>query len=152
MSIDNMEIMEIISSFWKAGRIKTYENWPFKSSDKCNVEHMAAAGFYVVGDDEPDLVECFICGKQLNGWESHDDPWSEHIKHQSDCPYVKLNKQDEKEWTIEEMYDLYKKYKIREYMHDLDESLTTIRDEAAQIKNKLQIRHKLSRKSKKSTG
>jgi len=37
-------------------------------------------------------------------------------------------------------------------MHDLDESLTTIRDEAAQIKNKLQIRHKLSRKSKKSTG
>jgi baculoviral IAP repeat-containing protein 5 len=36
---------------------------------------MAAAGFYVVGDDEPDLVECFICGKQLNGWESHDDPW-----------------------------------------------------------------------------
>jgi len=66
---------EIISSFWKAGRIKTYENWPFKSSDKCNIEHMAAAGFYVVGDDEPDLVECFICGKQLNGWEPHDDPW-----------------------------------------------------------------------------
>jgi len=41
---------------------------------------------------------------------------NEHVKHQSDCPYVKLNKQDEKEWTIEEMYDLYKKYKIREYV------------------------------------
>jgi len=37
---------------------------------------MAAAGFYVVGDsNEPDLVECFICGKQLDGWESNDDPW-----------------------------------------------------------------------------
>lgn len=37
---------------------------------------MAAAGFYFVGNqDEPDLVECFICGKQLDGWESHDDPW-----------------------------------------------------------------------------
>jgi len=36
---------------------------------------MAAAGFYVLGDDEPDLVECFICGKQLNGWEPDDDPW-----------------------------------------------------------------------------
>jgi len=29
---------------------------------------------------------------------------------------VKLNKQDEREWTIEEMYDLYKKYKIKEYV------------------------------------
>lgn len=37
---------------------------------------MAAAGFYVIGDNsEPDLVECFICGKQLNGWEPNDDPW-----------------------------------------------------------------------------
>lgn len=38
---------------------------------------MVAAGFYVIGDNnEPDLVECFICGKQLDGWEAHDDPWS----------------------------------------------------------------------------
>lgn len=38
---------------------------------------MVAAGFYVIGGiDEPDLVECFICGKQLDGWEAHDDPWS----------------------------------------------------------------------------
>jgi len=37
---------------------------------------MAAAGFYVIGDNnEPDLVECFICSKQLDGWEAHDDPW-----------------------------------------------------------------------------
>lgn len=37
---------------------------------------MVAAGFYVIGDNnEPDLVECFICGKQLDGWEAQDDPW-----------------------------------------------------------------------------
>jgi len=37
-------------------------------------------------------------------------------------------------------------------LHDLDENLATIKDEAAQIKNKLQITYKLSQKSKKSTG
>jgi len=37
---------------------------------------MAAAGFYCTGNnDELDSVECFICGKQLDGWEQEDDPW-----------------------------------------------------------------------------
>lgn len=37
---------------------------------------MAAAGFYVVGGKkEPDLVECFICSKQLDSWDPDDDPW-----------------------------------------------------------------------------
>ncbi|EZA58697.1 baculoviral IAP repeat-containing protein 5 [Ooceraea biroi] len=147
-----MEITEATAFFWKMGRIKTYDKWPFKQSDKCNVECMAAAGFYSIGnDDDPDLVECFICGKQLDGWEPLDDPWSEHIKHNSDCPYVKLNKQDEKDWTIEEMYDMFKKYKIREYMHELDKSIITLKEEAAHLKSNLEIVHKRSRKSKKST-
>lgn len=41
---------------------------------------------------------------------------SEHVKHNSNCSYVKLNKQDELDWTVQELYDLYKKYKIREYV------------------------------------
>lgn len=68
---------EATSVFWKQGRLKTFDNWPFKKSDKCNAKSMADAGFYCIGNnDEPDLVECFICGKQLNGWEREDDPWS----------------------------------------------------------------------------
>lgn len=65
------------ATFWKKGRLQTYKHWPFKSTDnKCNPENMAAAGFYAIGGaDEPDLVECFMCGKQLDGWESDDDPW-----------------------------------------------------------------------------
>lgn len=107
---------------------------------------MADAGFYCIGNnDEPDLVECFICGKQLNGWEREDDPWSviyanficiysywksyfktclyifliyrnEHVKHKSDCLFVELNKQNETEWTVNELYNLYKKHKIKEYV------------------------------------
>lgn len=41
---------------------------------------------------------------------------NEHKKHQSDCPFVQLNKQDEIEWTVDELYDLYKKYKTKEYV------------------------------------
>jgi len=37
-------------------------------------------------------------------------------------------------------------------IHDLDESLATIKDGAAQIKNKLHVTYKSSRKSKKSIG
>ncbi|EFN75940.1 Baculoviral IAP repeat-containing protein 5, partial [Harpegnathos saltator] len=108
---------EATSFFWKQGRIKTFDNWPFKISDKCNSECMASAGFYTIGNsDEPDLVECFICGKQLDGWEPDDDPWNEHLKHQSNCSFIKLNKQDEKDWTVDDLYDLYKKFKIKEYV------------------------------------
>lgn len=68
---------EYNSTFWKIGRLKTFENWPFQSSDNsCNPERMAAAGFYVVDSKkESDLVECFICSKQLDSWDPDDDPW-----------------------------------------------------------------------------
>ncbi|XP_018369495.1 PREDICTED: baculoviral IAP repeat-containing protein 5 [Trachymyrmex cornetzi] len=133
-----VELPEATSYFWKKNRSTTYGSWPFNESNKCNAERMAAAGFYVVGDsNEPDLVECFICSKQLDGWESDDDPWSEHEKHQSSCPFVKLNKQDEKEWTVEELYDLYKKYKTKEYMDQLKKNITTLEDIMAQLMNEL---------------
>lgn len=151
MIIGDVEMPEATSSFWKQGRIKTFDNWPFKDSDKCNVKSMAAAGFYFVGNnDEPDLVECFICGKQLDGWEPEDDPWSEHVKHKSDCPFLKLNKQNEMEWTVNELYDLYKKHKIKEYMQELNKNITTFKDKASEIKSGLSV-HRESQKYKKST-
>lgn len=62
--------------FWKNGRLETFENWPFQKDSKCSQEKMAAAGFYFIGNEkELDLVECFICSKQLDGWEEDDDPW-----------------------------------------------------------------------------
>ncbi|XP_032684301.1 baculoviral IAP repeat-containing protein 5 [Odontomachus brunneus] len=140
-----MEIPEATSFFWKQGRIKTFNNWPFTISDKCNSECMAAAGFYAIGNnDEPDLVECFMCGKQLDGWEPDDDPWDEHVKHQSNCSFVKLNKHDEKEWTVDELYDLYKKFKIKEYMYKLNKNINMIKDEATQLKSELSSLYKTS--------
>lgn len=61
---------------FKKGRLKTFVNWPFKDSTECNATKMAEAGFFKIeSNTEPDLVQCFICQKQLDGWEPKDDPW-----------------------------------------------------------------------------
>lgn len=138
----DMDFPEIASLLWKQNRLKTFKKWPFKNSDKCNVESMAAAGFYFVGNqDEPDLVECFICNKQLDGWESHDDPWTEHVKHKPDCFFVTLNKMNEKDWTVEELYKLYKKHQYNKYVQDSTSMLLKLQDEAAALKNELFAMH-----------
>ena len=48
---------------------------------------MAGAGFYY----EPtgsDRAICFQCGICLLYWEPTDEPWSEHERHATSCPYV----------------------------------------------------------------
>lgn len=76
-NLNALPFREHDSTFWKTGRLKTFKDWPFQSSDNsCNPEKMAAAGFFTVGGkEEPDLVECFICSKRLHGWDPDDDPW-----------------------------------------------------------------------------
>ena len=37
---------------------------------------MAEAGFYSCATEAcPDLVRCYVCFKELEGWEANDDPW-----------------------------------------------------------------------------
>ncbi|XP_015113534.1 baculoviral IAP repeat-containing protein 5 [Diachasma alloeum] len=97
--------------FGSKGRLETFNNWPFSHNDPCNPKAMAAAGFFAVnGTEEPDLAECFFCGKQLDGWEATDDPWEEHKSHQVNCPYIKLNKPVEQDWTLEETFALLQEY------------------------------------------
>lgn len=61
---------------------------------------MAEAGFYWCGTTrEEDTAACFLCGKVLDGWESTDDPWSEHKKHAPQCAFVKLGR-PQKQLTV----------------------------------------------------
>ena len=47
-------------------RIKTFKNWPFDADCSCTPEKMAEAGFYCCGgNNEPDLVRCYFCRKEL---------------------------------------------------------------------------------------
>ncbi|XP_014217510.1 baculoviral IAP repeat-containing protein 5 [Copidosoma floridanum] len=116
--------------FRKNMRLQTYKNWPFSSSDVCNANNMAAAGFYCIGGkDEPDLVECFLCCKQLDGWESTDDPWEEHKKHQPNCQFIQLNKQDEGSMTVKDLFYLIKVYHKQKNNLEFENSLKTLKSE-----------------------
>merc|ERR1712183_192540 len=73
-------------------RLVTFkEDWPFNEDCSCTPEKMAEAGFYLVGSQsEPDLVRCYYCRRELDGWEPQDIPWDEHKRR--DCPYITLGK------------------------------------------------------------
>ncbi|XP_012263094.2 baculoviral IAP repeat-containing protein 5-like [Athalia rosae] len=113
-SIDSVKTID--PTFWKSNRLASFDNWPFQSDCTCTPERMAAAGFVLIGDkDEPDLVGCFICGKQLDEWDSNDNPWSEHVKHVPSCAYVELGKQNELDCTVAELFTLLKTF-VKKYL------------------------------------
>ncbi len=63
---------------------------------------MADAGFYFVSTPEdPDLVRCYYCRKEMSGWEPNDVPRVEHKR--SNCSYINIGKAPSM-LTIEEMY------------------------------------------------
>lgn len=56
-------------------RLVTFSDWPYEDC-LCSSKKMAEAGFFhVPSENEPDLVKCFLCLKELDGWEPEDDPW-----------------------------------------------------------------------------
>lgn len=62
--------------------------WPHKSPSP---EELARAGFYYKPSVEaPDNTICYMCERQLDGWEEEDDPIAEHSKHSSDCGWAIL--------------------------------------------------------------
>ena len=68
---------ETFSLNLEANRKATFTSWPFDSEDcSCTSKQLAEAGFFhVPSDKEPDLVRCYVCLKELEGWEPEDDPW-----------------------------------------------------------------------------
>ncbi|XP_053665065.1 baculoviral IAP repeat-containing protein 5 [Anopheles marshallii] len=87
-------------------REKSFKHWPFTTDKQCSIQKMAEAGFYWHGTDiEIDIAACFVCGKELDGWEESDDPWSEHRKHAPQCPFVKYGRA-EANLTCEEFVNL----------------------------------------------
>lgn len=90
-------VLESPPLFLVEERIKTFKNWPFNDKNSCNVRNMAEAGFYSVatGSEDADAAKCFLCGKELDGWEASDDPWAEHKSHAMKCAFVQLGKKDD---------------------------------------------------------
>jgi len=127
LGINEQEIDMMLCS----NRVKTFQNWPFSEEDNCTPERMAEAGFYGCGGSkEPDLARCFVCRKELDGWEPSDDPWEEHKSHaRGRCGYVNLNKKPE-DISIQDFIKL-----IIEKNANLQRKIMESRDEKLQTKS-----------------
>ena len=66
---------------------KRGKGWPHKSPSPPD---LAKAGFFWKPTSTKDNVECFMCGRHLDGWEADDDALQEHLKHGSDCAWAVL--------------------------------------------------------------
>ncbi|KAL3883084.1 hypothetical protein ACJMK2_029377 [Sinanodonta woodiana] len=66
-------------------RLSTFTKWPSSMTQK--PEEVAQAGFYYTGIN--DVVRCFACDGGLKNWDPGDDPWIEHARWFSQCPFVK---------------------------------------------------------------
>ncbi|CAN7996356.1 unnamed protein product [Ixodes hexagonus] len=76
----------------EANRLASFVGWPFQEDCACTPLRMAQAGFYYCpADNEPDLARCYVCFKELTGWEPNDDPAEEHAR-SLDCAFVQLRK------------------------------------------------------------
>ena len=76
-------------------RLETFnEHWKdLKGFKFCSPKNFAEAGFYNSSSVKfPDNVKCFACFKELSDWEKNDDPWQEHVKRGSKCPFVIFKK------------------------------------------------------------
>eukprot|EP00043_Microstomoeca_roanoka_P013933 m.137087 g.137087 ORF g.137087 m.137087 type:complete len:376 (+) comp15884_c0_seq7:125-1252(+) len=93
----------LTSMFVEENRLASFEgsNWPFTKRRKCRPENLAKAGFVYKGTAEaPDLVQCFLCQKELDGWEAGDDPMKEHEVHSPRCPFVTLSLEESRVATF----------------------------------------------------
>ncbi|XP_071443990.1 death-associated inhibitor of apoptosis 1-like isoform X2 [Hetaerina americana] len=72
----------------EAARLSSYSLWPVAMKQKPN--DLAEAGFYYTGNGDQTI--CFHCGGGLRDWAEDDDPWIEHAKWFSRCPFVNLVK------------------------------------------------------------
>ncbi|XP_012731598.1 baculoviral IAP repeat-containing protein 5a [Fundulus heteroclitus] len=87
-------------------RLKTFDGWPFDKDCACTPENMAKAGFvHTPTENSPDVAMCFLCLKELEGWEPDDDPQQEHKIHSPSCNFIALKKKVE-ELTVEEFFKL----------------------------------------------
>ncbi|XP_077435828.1 baculoviral IAP repeat-containing protein 5b [Vanacampus margaritifer] len=89
-------------------RVHTFANWPFQEGCNCTPDKMADAGLvHCPADNEPDVVCCFFCLLELEGWVPDDDPWHEHIKRSPTCAFLLLKKEFT-ELTVSELFHLEK--------------------------------------------
>ncbi|KAL5477005.1 hypothetical protein ACEPAI_3192 [Sanghuangporus weigelae] len=73
----------------KASNKSSRGTWPHPDSFVATPTTLAEAGFFFKpSKDDPDNVQCFICKKELAGWDEDDNPFEIHYKKCPKCPWA----------------------------------------------------------------
>ncbi|XP_042308553.1 baculoviral IAP repeat-containing protein 5 [Sceloporus undulatus] len=125
--------------YLKEHRVSTFSQWPFVSDCFCTPERMAEAGFiHCPTENAPDVVQCFICFKELEGWEPEDDPMEEHRKHSPKCAFLALQK-DVADLTVQELIKLSKERTINLIKKQVNLKITDTEEFAAKIHKEISL-------------
>jgi len=85
-------------------------------------------------------VQCYVCLKELDGWEKEDDPWEEHRRHTSKkgwkCAFVDLGK-NEQDMTVEEFFNLIKARSINKITVAVEQRVEAFRQKAEEVTEKI---------------
>ncbi|KXJ23670.1 baculoviral IAP repeat-containing protein 5 [Exaiptasia diaphana] len=122
-------------------RRATFVDWPFDEDDgsKCTSDKMAEAGFYHSPTDrDPDVARCFVCFKELEGWEPEDDPWQEHKKHSPRCTFLLTKNKNSEDITIEEFLDIEVKRQENRVNKILQNSIKEFEDIAKTVRTEME--------------
>ncbi|KAJ7315912.1 hypothetical protein JRQ81_002074 [Phrynocephalus forsythii] len=123
--------------FLKERRVATFAHWPFVSDCSCTPDRMAEAGFiHCPAENAPDVAQCFVCLKELEGWEPDDDPLEEHRKHSPNCVFLTLQK-DVADLTVQEFLRLSKERMINVIKKQVNQKIIEMEQYAANIRNEL---------------
>ncbi|XP_048839877.1 baculoviral IAP repeat-containing protein 5b isoform X2 [Brienomyrus brachyistius] len=133
-------------------RLQTFADWPFREDCLCTPEQMAKAGFvHCPSENEPDVVSCFFCLKELEGWEPQDDPWSEHVRRAPDCAFLGLNK-DFGDLTVAEFFKLEQERLCILIRKTLQQKMASFRDEVDLVRKNLEMLFDLKDQKQYQTG
>jgi hypothetical protein len=76
----------------------------------------AEAGFFY---SSPNEITCFYCNLSFRDWYFYENPWLEHLIHNSRCAFLKLNysnlqqqRSNNAEWVFNESLSLQANYNL----------------------------------------
>ncbi|GFS88716.1 baculoviral IAP repeat-containing protein 5 [Nephila pilipes] len=132
---DDVQVLNVEkydAMYTEAIRLNSFKNWPFGEKSACSASKMAEAGFFhCPTEQEPDLVQCYVCFKELDGWEASDEPWTEHFSHSKICLFAQLRK-PQKDLTVAEIFKIEserKKNKTKRVIAQRLQNFRTMTDE-----------------------
>ncbi|XP_062826842.1 baculoviral IAP repeat-containing protein 5 isoform X2 [Anolis carolinensis] len=98
---------------------------------------MAEAGFiHTPSENAPDVAQCFVCFKELEGWEPEDDPMEEHQRHSPNCAFLRLQK-DTAKLTLQELLKLHKERMINLSKKEINLKIIELEKYAANVRNEV---------------